>query len=175
MGAAPVLETARLHLRAFRADDFDDQTRMLRDPEVTRYLGGPFDREDAWRRSLGGVGSWPVLGYGYWVVERREDGRVIGHVGFSEPKRDIVPSIEGLPEMGWVFASDVGGRGYAFEAVEAGLAWADSNLPPTEITAIIAPANARSIRLAEKFGFSRTEETLYKGEPTLIFRRPART
>ena len=172
---APVLETARLRMRAFRADDFADQVRMLSDPEVMRYLGGSFDREDAWRRSLGGVGSWSVLGYGYWVVERREDKRMIGHVGFSEPKRDIVPSIEGLPEMGWVFAREVGGQGYASEAVEAGLAWADANLPPTEITAIIAPANDRSIRLAGKFGFARAEETLYKGDPTLIFRRPART
>ena len=175
MGAVPVIETARLRLRSFRADDFAAQMAMLGDPEVVRFLGGPVEREDAWRRSLGGVGSWSVLGYGYWVVEPREGGGMIGHVGYSEPKRDIAPSLEGLPEMGWVFASEAGGQGYASEAVEAGLAWAEAALPPVEITAIIAPGNVRSIRLAEKFGFIRAEETLYKGDPTLIFRRPARS
>jgi RimJ/RimL family protein N-acetyltransferase len=115
-----------------------------------------------------------MLGYGYWAVERREGGGMIGHAGFSDFKREIAPSIEGLPEMGWVFAREAQGQGYASEAVDVGLAWADEALNRPKIAAIINHDNAASIRLAEKAGFSVREEAQYKGEPILIFRRPAR-
>lgn len=170
----PVLETPRLRLREFRQADFDIQAAILRDPEVVRHLGGALGREEVWRRMLGGVGLWPVLGFGYWAVERREDGSFIGQVGFGDFKREIQPSIDGLPEMGWILASQAQGQGYCSEAVAAGLAWADETLKAAEIVAIIAPENAASIRVAEKAGFERGEDTLYRGDPTLIFRRPAR-
>jgi RimJ/RimL family protein N-acetyltransferase len=145
---------------------------MLGDPEVMRHLtGAPMAREDAWRRLLQGPGLWAVLGYGYWSVERREDGGYVGQLGFADFKREIEPSIEGLPEMGWLFASEVHGQGYAHEGVSAALAWADEALGAAEIVAIIAPDNAPSIRLAERVGFVRAEETSYRDEPTLVFRR----
>ena len=115
-----------------------------------------------------------MLGYGYWAVELMGGGGIIGHAGFSDFKREITPSIEGLPEIGWVFAREAQGQGYASEAVAAGLAWADEALKGQEIAAIISHGNASSIRVAEKAGFGMPEEALYKGEPILIFRRPAR-
>jgi RimJ/RimL family protein N-acetyltransferase len=145
---------------------------MLADPAVMLHLAGSgLPREDAWRRLLQGPGLWSMLGFGYWSVERRDDGAYIGQIGFADFKREIVPSIEGMPEMGWLFASEVHGRGYAFEGVMAALAWADETLRAPEILAIISPGNAPSIRLAERAGFERGEETVYKGGPTLIFRR----
>lgn len=172
MTAAPVIETARLILRPFRADDVDAQAAMLADPVVTRHLGGqPFGREDAWRKLLCGVGCWPVFGYGYWAVERRDDGRLVGQIGFADFKRVMTPSIEGLPEMGWLFAADAFGRGYASEAVAAGLDWIDTTLAPAEIVAIIDHDNAGSIRVAEKGGFAVREEATYRGTPILLFRR----
>ncbi len=172
MTAAPVLETARLILRAFRASDVDAQAAMMGDPIVTRHLGGqPFSREDGWRKLLCGAGLWTLFGYGYWAVERREDGRFIGQVGFADFKRDMTPSIEGLPEMGWLFAADTFGRGYASEAVAAGLEWIDRALAPSEIVAIIDEANGPSIGVAKKAGFAARETAVYRNEPILIFRR----
>ena len=55
----------------------------------------------------------------------------------------------------------------------ASLEWAQANLEPTPIWAIIAPANEPSIRLAEKIGFEPLHETAYHDEPTLVLRRPA--
>ena len=128
-------------------------------------------REDAWRKLLCVAGLWPILGYGYWAVERREDGRFIGQVGFADFKRDMTPSIEGLPEMGWLFAADTFGNGYASEAVRAGLGWIDQAMAPAQTVAIIDEANHASIRVAEKAGFARREEGVYRGEPILVFRR----
>lgn len=172
MTAAPVIETARLVLRPFRADDVDAQAAMLGDPVVTRHLGGqPFGREDAWRKLLCGAGCWPVFGFGYWAVERREDSRLIGQVGFADFRRVMTPCIEGLPEMGWLFAAEAFGQGYASEAALAGLAWIDRAMAPAEIVAIIDHENAGSIRVAEKAGFALREEAAYRDAPILLFRR----
>jgi RimJ/RimL family protein N-acetyltransferase len=75
--------------------------------------------------------------------------------------------------MGWIFAPRAHDHGYAGEAVEAALAWADGALAAREIVAIIDPDNAGSIRLAERTGFARREEGAYRDAPILIFRRPA--
>ncbi len=169
----PLIETARLRLREFRASDLELQAETLRDEEVVRYLGGrPIGREDAWRRMLAARGLWNVLGYGYWCVERLDDGAYLGQVGFADYKREMTPSIEGLLEMGWIFAPRAQGRGYAREGVQAALEWADRTLGSRDVVAIISHGNAASIRLAEKSGFRVREEAVYSGEPILLFRRP---
>lgn len=171
---APLIETPRIRLRSFRASDLEAQAAAMSDPGVVRHLGGsPMSREDTWRKILASPGLWALLGYGYWVAERRQDGAYLGQVGFADFKRDIVPDIEGLPEMGWIMAPQAQGQGYASEAVLAALAWADEALGRREIVAIISHGNGASIRIAEKGGFSRREEAVYKSEPILLFRRPA--
>lgn len=171
--AAPTIETARLRLRAHTLGDFAPILAMVSNGETMRYISGAQPREEAWRRMLAGPGCWALLGYGYWVVERLSDGAVIGQAGLADFKRDMDPSIEGLPELGYVFAAHAHGQGYAGEAVTAILAWAEAQLAPTEIVAIISADNAPSIRLAERSGFSHREEADYKGAPILLFRRPA--
>jgi RimJ/RimL family protein N-acetyltransferase len=170
--SAPTIETERLRLRAYRPGDLDAQAAAMGDPEVVRHLGGtPFSREDTWRKILAAPGLWVLLGYGYWVAERREDDVYLGQVGFADFKRDMVPGIENIPEMGWIFAPRAQGKGYASEAVAAALDWADEVLKAPEIVAIIDADNVRSIRLAEKSGFGRREEALYRDAPILLFRR----
>ncbi len=175
LDVAPRIETARLVLRTSVPEDLGAHAAMLGDPAVMRHLtGAGIPREDAWRRMLQGPGLWAMLGFGYWSVERRSDGRYIGQLGFADFKRDMVPSLDGLPEMGWLLTADAQGQGFAREGVEAALGWADEALNAPEIVAIISPDNAPSIRLAERTGFRRAEETTYKGEPTIVFRRPGR-
>jgi RimJ/RimL family protein N-acetyltransferase len=172
MGAAPVIETGRLRLRPLRESDLSAWAPVTADPAVMRHIGGAaLGREETWRRILATAGCWPVLGFGYWAVERKGEGPMIGHAGFADFRRDIHPAIDGLPEMGWVFAPEAQGQGYAAEAVRAALDWADRELKAPEIAAIIDPANAPSIRLAEKAGFAVREQGSYRGAPILIFRR----
>jgi len=171
-GAAPLLETARLILRPFRAGDADAQAAMMGDAEVMRHLGGqPLSREDSWRKLLNGAGLWSLFGWGYWAVERRADGAMIGQLGFADFKRGMTPSIENIPEMGWLFAAAASGQGFATEAGRAALGWIDSAHGPDEVAAIIDAANAASLRVAEKLGFGDSEEARYKDAPILLFRR----
>jgi len=170
--AAPVLETARLILRPLEAADLDAYSAMMADEETVRFLGGAtLTREETWRKLLIGPGQWAWLGYGYWAVERKDDGRMIGQLGFADFKRDMEPGIEGLPEMGWAFHIELAGQGYASEAAAAALEWIDAALAPAEIVAIVDERNIASIRVAEKAGFTKKETARYRSEPILLFRR----
>ena len=172
---APTLETERLILRAFRTDDLNAIAAIWGDEEVTRFIGGQtLGREETWRRTLAACGQWPYTGVGYWIVELKASGAVIGQLGFADFKRAMEPSIEGEPELGYVFATSVHGRGIAFEGCAAALDWADANLNAESYPAIISPENVASIRLAERLGFSRVPDGIYRGAPIALFRRPGR-
>jgi len=172
--SAPRLETERLILRDFERDDLDALAATLGDTEVVRHLTGePISREDSLRRLFMAVGQWPVIGMGMWAVERKSDGKLVGHVGFFDMQRDMIPSIMDLPEMGWIFDTCVHGKGIAREACEAALDWLDANHGPVEVPAIISIENIPSLKLAEKLGFVREADAIYKGELIAVVRRPA--
>jgi RimJ/RimL family protein N-acetyltransferase len=171
----PVIETERLLLRGHRPQDFASCAAMWADPLVTRCIGGkPLSEEETWGRVLRGVGHWAWMGFGYWVVEEKATGSFAGEMGFSDWKREIVPSLKGVPELGWVLATRVHGKGYATEAARAALIWGDQNIKRADsalgkTVCIIHPEHARSIRVAEKCGFTEILRTTYKAEPTILF------
>ena len=172
---APRIETERLTLRGFRAGDLDAHAATLGDHDVMRHVGGsPVNREDSWRRLLMGIGMWATIGIGPWAVELKSDGRMIGHCGFFQFNRDMQPLILGEPEMGWIFDRSVHGQGIAFEACQAALAWADEALKAQSYPAIIDFENTPSMKLAERLGFVRQDDAVYRGEGIAFFRRPGR-
>ena len=147
---------------------------MWGNENVVRHIGGKtFSREEVWSRILRARGLWAMLGYGYWAVYANESGRFVGDVGFADFRRALEPTIEGVPEMGWVLDPWCHGRGFASEAAGAAIAWAEAQLGAPEYSCIIDPENQASIRLALKLGFAQAARTLYKGSPILVFRRPA--
>jgi RimJ/RimL family protein N-acetyltransferase len=170
--APPRLETARLHLAPHTAADFEGMAAMWADPEVVRHISGrPSSREEAWHRLLRYRGLWSLLGFGYLAVRERASGRFVGDVGFADFHRGIEPSIDGLPEAGWVLATWAHGRGFATEALAAALRWLDRETEHRRAVCIMAPANAASRRVAEKAGFGVTHTLAYNGEATLLLAR----
>ena len=168
----PVLETARLRLRAHRPADHAACTALWADPVVVRHIGGrPFTAEETWRRMLASRGLWGMLGYGYWAVEEKAGRCYVGDVGFGDFRREIEPPLAGMLEFGWVLSPGVHGRGYASEAVAAATAWADAQLPGMRAVCLIGEGNAASIRVAEKAGFREWRRTTYHGESSLLFAR----
>jgi hypothetical protein len=85
------------------------------------------------------VGHWALLGFGYWAVEEKSSGKVVGETGFANLRRNIEPSLGDTPEIGWVFAAESHGKGYAVEAVRAVIAWGESHLAMRETTCIYSP------------------------------------
>lgn len=168
----PSLETERLRLRGHRLDDFVHCATMWADPTVTRYIGGkPLTEEESWTKLLRYAGHWSLLGFGYWVAEDKATGNYVGEIGFGEFKRDLQPSLRGVPEIGWVLTSNAHGRGYATEAVRVVVAWGDAHFRSAQTACIIDPENLPSIRVAVKCGYREFQITTYKGRPTIMFVR----
>jgi RimJ/RimL family protein N-acetyltransferase len=170
----PVLETARLRLRAHGLDDFDACVAMWSDPAITRFtIGAPSPPAQTWKRILSYRGHWALLGFGYWAVEEQATGRYIGDIGFAEHKRDIQPSIAGIPELGWALISEAHGKGYATEALQAAVEWGDGRFGDAETVCIINPDNHASFRVAEKLGYTEVRRALHGDHAVVVFFRHA--
>lgn len=171
---APRLETERLILRETQASDFEACAALWADERVTRHIGGvPSTPTDSWGRMLRFPGLWALLGYGYWTLEDKADGRFCGQVGFADFKRDITVDIDNVPEAGWVLSPHVHGKGYATESMSAALAWLDETVDAPQSCCLIDPENAASIRVAEKLGYGDRQSAVLSGKAeTVVFFRP---
>ena len=146
--AAPRLETARLLLRPFTADDWPAYAAMCADAEVMRYIGeGRVESaEDAWRTMAAFLGHWALRGYGMWALEHRDSGALLGRVGYIDP-----PGWPGF-ELGWLLARGHWGHGYAREAAAMALRHAFEVLQRERVISLVRPDNLRSIAVAEAIG-----------------------
>jgi RimJ/RimL family protein N-acetyltransferase len=157
----PRLETERLFLREWRAEDFDDYAHFLADPDVSRFLSGePLSRTDAWRNMAVVVGHWVLRGYGMWAVERKTDGAFVGRVGLWNP--DGWPGLE----VGWALGREFWGHGYATEAARAAMHFAFLTQNTERILSVIDARNRASQKVAERLGEERGErrEITFQGK-----------
>jgi RimJ/RimL family protein N-acetyltransferase len=164
--AAPELETERLRFRQWRESDFPTYETWCTRMEIMRYLGGKtFDQIQAWRHLAYQIGHWQMLGYGYYAVEEKATGALIGRVGYTNHP--------GWPdfELGWTIIPEHQGKGYATEAARMLLAYAFDELDRQHVVSLIHPDNAPSRRVAEKLGEKIEGETIVLTMPVLIYGR----
>jgi RimJ/RimL family protein N-acetyltransferase len=83
----------------------------------------------------------------------RDDGNVIGDIGFHGPPDDA-----GMIEIGYSVIPDRRRHGYATEAADALVEWALSQPGVHLIVAGCDPDNLPSIRTLERIGFQRSGE-----------------
>ena len=149
----PIL-TDRLILRPHRMTDLDDLVRFHGDPDVVQYLPWPVrDRaatEQALRMKLGQAhvtepGQWLVL-----AVELCETATVIGEVLLK-----WVSATDRQGEVGFAFARDHHGHGYAAEAADAMLRMGFEGLGLHRISAVCIAENHASAKLLQRLGFNR--------------------
>ncbi|SEP74633.1 Protein N-acetyltransferase, RimJ/RimL family [Devosia sp. YR412] len=168
----PVLVTERLILRTHTRDDLAACTTLWSDPAVTRFIGGrPSTEEEVWRRIMGYVGHWQLLGYGYFLASDIETGALVGEFGLADFHRDLNPPFGTTPEAGWAMLPQYHGKGLALEALSTILAWADHFIPRS--VCMIDPANLASLNLAAKLGYSEYARAAYKDNPTVLHARVA--
>ena len=161
MGSRAMIETDRLRLRKPGLDDADGLAVAYADPEVMRYIGAgeTFDVEGtrAWLEKA--LRRWDADGFGHFVAERREDGRVLGRAGFLvwdpdawQPGTLAELGDRGAVELGWLFAREHWGNGYATEAALALRDHGFRALGFTRLISLILRGNERSERVAERIG-----------------------
>jgi RimJ/RimL family protein N-acetyltransferase len=151
------LQTERLLLRRWRADDEAAMVQINRDPEIARYLNRPVD--DAAIAAFYGqvLTHWERFGFGPWAVESTRAptaGRFLGFVGLAHVP-PFMAAAGDWPELGWRLERSSWGRGLATEAAVAAREDAFSRLGLPAVVSIIHPANVRSQRVAMKLGMRR--------------------
>lgn len=168
----PLLETPRLRLRGHRDTDLPQCAAMWGDPQVVRFIGGePSTEPRTWARLLGYAGHWALMGFGYWVIERKDSGEFVGEIGFADFKRDIAPAMQGCPELGFALVPQFHGNGYATESADTVVRWADSHLSAPRTVCLIDPQNAASLRVVGKCGYEVFARGVYGGREALFLER----
>ena len=146
-----MIETERLILRPPTDADREPLFVLNADPRVGEWLSGPLSREanDALvDRVLAMIAEH---GFSLWTVERKTDARVIGMAGLLAMGADLPPGP--ALEVGWRFAPESWGHGYATEAAKAAIAWGFAHRPEApEIVAITARTNLRSQAVMRRLG-----------------------
>ncbi|MCA3443873.1 MAG: GNAT family N-acetyltransferase [Rhodobacter sp.] len=144
----PTLSTNRLILRAPRREDFLPFAAFWASGRSV-YEGGPRDMSGAWDDFAAGFGLWTINGLGTWAVQDRASGALAGVIGYYHPA--AFPELE----IGWTLLDGFEGKGLAFEAAMAAREWGYREKGLATLVSYIDPANARSIRLAERMGARR--------------------
>ena len=156
------LRTDRLLLRFFTPRDESIHQLVFADPEVAvPYCGRTRSREQ--------VGDWLVCRavqattdeFGFWAVERRVDGALLGLVGLQPyvPDWIVWPDDPDATyhriavETSYAFGREHWDHGYATEATRAVLDYAFGVLWLARVAYAVDAANERSVRLMRRLGF----------------------
>jgi RimJ/RimL family protein N-acetyltransferase len=141
-----IIETERLILRPPIREDFEPYATNMADAEAARFIGGTQSRPVAWRGFLTLTGAWMIQGFSMFSVIEKATGRWIGRLGPWQP--------EGWPgtEVGWAFARQAWGKGYAQEGATAAIDWAFEHLGWQDVIHSINSDNLPSIALAKRLG-----------------------
>lgn len=147
-----ILQTQRLALRRFTADDVDNLFALSSDPEVMRYLTGgrPTPREEIRDQvipyHLAVYDAFP--GLGTWAAELRTTGEFLGwfHLrpGHGEDVGDL--------ELGYRLRRAAWNKGYATEVSRSLIRRGFADLGAGRVFAHTMTVNAASRRVLEKCG-----------------------
>ena len=144
-----VLETERLTLRWLDVKDAPFILELLNDPAWIQFIGdkGIRNLEDARDYILNGpVAMYHSLGFGLYLVERKEDLMPLGICGLI--KRDSLEDVD----IGFAFLEKFRSKGYAYESASAVMDYGEKTLGLNRIVAITSIDNHNSAKLLEKVG-----------------------
>lgn len=141
------IETARLYLRQFTAEDLDELYCIYREQEVMQYLSeGIRTREETADDLCNIVAHWEKHRFGLWAVVNKANHKLIGDGGLRF--LDKTPEVE----VGYVLEKAYWGKGLATEVTVASLKYGFEVLKLEKIVAVADALNIPSRRVMEKVG-----------------------
>lgn len=150
-----IMETKRCIVSEMTLDDVDRLYEIYADKETKQYVEDLYkDREEEREYTKKYINNqYKFFEYGIWIVREKEDSVIIGRAGlFNRDDQDEI-------EIGFVFAREYWGMGYASEVLSAILSYAREELDVTNIVAHVHHENDRSKKLLMKLGFEFVKET----------------
>ncbi|WP_429204226.1 GNAT family N-acetyltransferase [Massilia sp. UYP11] len=119
---------------------------------------GSADRQTAWRIFTSHAGLWLLHQAGWWSIEDRQTGRLVGSVGaFFRDESTVM-------EMGWNTYRAFWGKGIANEAAAAVMKHAFEVRREPKVRALIDSGNESSRRVAERLGMTYDMKTALNGK-----------
>lgn len=158
------IETERLTLRQFTPHDRASMATINGDPTVMEYFPAPMTRpqSDALMDRI--AAHWQINNFGYFAVDIRETGQLIGFTGLAHPPYET--PFSPCVEIGWRLTPNAWGKGYAHEAATACLSWGFDDLSLQEIVSFTYEGNMRSRRLMTRLGMEHNKSEDFD-HPTL--------
>jgi ribosomal-protein-alanine N-acetyltransferase len=154
-----LIETPRLRLRPWVADDVPRFRPIAQDARVMRYIGSGETwidpRIEAFVKRQ--IELQQQLSFSLWPLIHQVDGTFIGFCGL-QPLGDT-----GDIEIGWWLAAAYWGQGLATEAARAVLSRGLDELGLSRIVAIAQPANEASINVMRKIGMTLERPMTWRG------------
>ena len=160
-----ILETPRLILRPFAADDLDRMAELMANKDFMRFSMGPMTREQV-QGFLDKVMGWDRGGLpSQFAMIVRSSGTLAGYCGFFHHEVDGKMEIE----VGYRLNSAFWNRGLTTEAARAVRDHGFRDLKLNYVISLIHPENHPSRRVAEKNGMTLERKTTFRGFPTFVF------
>ncbi len=164
------LQTERLTLRHFRDSDAAAFFDYRNDPEVARWQsweGITREAAEAFAREFSTGGPAPPGEWFQIAVALRPTGVLIGDCALK-----LLTDPPGTAEIGFTFAREHQGQGYAFEAVSRLVRHLFEGLGLGRVVAETDAENARSWHLLERLGMRRegSATVQFKGRPAEEYR-----
>lgn len=161
-----ILETERLILRIWTRDDAQRLFEICGDAEVMKYIGTgkPYETIEQAREFLvWATGYQAENNFCRWAVLAKTSGEIIGSCGFARPHGTVEI------ELGYLFARQSWGMGFATEAARNCLSYGFGELGFDEVIAITDLENVVSQRVLEKIGFVQRGVENIDDEENLIY------
>ena len=151
--APRALSTERLSLSVPQPSDAAAILAIAGDRRTVEHNPGDLISNQREAEELVGrwIQHWKQWGLGYWCVREAGHSHVIGYCGVKNM------TVQGQPALNLIsrYVPEMWGRGYATEAAEAAVAWAETYCDEPIILARVRPDNAASHNVAVKLGFLR--------------------
>jgi len=166
------LTSPRLGFRCWRDEDLPLAQQLWGDPQVGRFIGGPFSPEKVKERLGEHIAMMRSQSVQYWPMFLLSGDEFVGCAGL----RPYKPT-EKIYELGAHLLPAYWRQGFAKEASKAVIDFAFSKLSVEGLFAGHHPDNAASRLLLGKLGFRYTGEEFYPPtgvlEPAYLLSRPA--
>ena len=172
-----IAETDRLILRKEAIGDLDRWMEVINTPAVMQHLGGVCERYEVAERFEKKATGIAQSGYGFWHLQTRSDGQLIGQCGFGPIDVESAgPVLNAGTQIGWSIAESHWRQGYASEAARAAINLAFYRFGISQLYAQTSNANRASWAMMEKLGMVRAPDLDYvdpdyppEENPTIIY------
>ena len=184
-----MIESDRLLIKPAQQSDFDFMHHMHSDLGVMKFIGGRILTEEETQEYLHLLFElYEKHKMGQFMVLVKDTMQPVGRCGYAyfygATKGDLMsyswglnalannPARVPLVELGYTFARESWGNGYASEAAKALFSYGRDVLGLNEIASLINQSNKPSLAVAERNGLTRKEDCLILGELSSVYSLP---